>query len=230
MNYILVKNRLGNPDKVRTFVALKKGTKKIDRKELIRNIASRCSSGTSDIDSILQSLENSLQEYLTRGFTVHLGFLHLSYAIKGLFENESDSFQKGRNYVALKATFAPYFSKEVQLRAKPEKVYRDSPIPHPTMIANVNEDAPGIRTGSLVKLSGLKIGFNKKDPDSGVFIYTQGQKAQRVMEYAQSTSTFVVMKLPDTLIPGENHLEVRVRSLSDEIYTGKLREPFVVIP
>jgi hypothetical protein len=230
MNFSLSKNPLYAKEGDPPYIAHTRASGVMTKEQVIQRLAHGSTLTEADINAVLSGLEKVLVDYIVMGLRIELGFITLSHSIKGGFDSPEDFFRKERNWININANVNNSFANAVNQTAKPTRVMPESKAPRPLIITKVlgNMAAPEFQAGNLVKISGLKLGFDNTDTESGVFLKPQTGNIIRVSEYAKAGDTSILCKLPDNVEPGKNKLEIRSRGTDGELNIGVLGDPVMI--
>lgn len=224
MKFSTMKNRLFKKEGDPLFIARSRVSSRITMEQVVESLAHESSLTKGDITSVLVGLEKVVAEFIIIGHSVDLGFISLSYSIKGGFNSGEEGFQKDRNWISITSNVASSFKKLVNQKAKPVKVNSENKGPQPNTLTKVsgNKSKPEIQPGNLLRIAGSKLAFDETDLETGVFLKPQTGTAVRISEYAKTGNSVILCKLPEKAKPGINKLEVRTRTGDGEIIAGTM--------
>jgi hypothetical protein len=179
----------------------------------------------ADCRAFLTNLDRVIEDQLTGGFAVDIGFLKIKPSIKGVFYEPNERFSTEKHWIHIKAQVSKKMRTKVSLRSNPIKTENRKPLPQIISFYNYSlEHTENIRTGDMVELKGRRLDFERENPELGVFLVSVDGTKVAVSEFANLSSTRLVFKVPNFPNPNEfSHFEVR-RVFGKEVRTGSFNE------
>ncbi|WP_441001339.1 DNA-binding domain-containing protein [Fodinibius sp. SL11] len=229
IKYSLIPNNLTSDPEDHMAVVQDQASRTID--DIIDEIADRGSTVTkADILSVVEEYQAVIAKFLKNGDRLNTPLFRTSASISGVFEDQTDSFDRSRHYVRLNVNPGPRIG-EIAEDLPVEKVAATRVEPVLELFKDFASDTQNdtVTPGGAAELRGSYLKVDPSDANQGIFfIASDGTetKADTIMRNKPANLIFMV---PDTLISGE--YEVEVRSLLQghtNIRSGRLNANLVV--
>lgn len=179
--------------------------------DIINEIANRGATVTkADILSVIEEYQAVIAKFLKNGDRINTPFFRTSDSISGVFENQTDSFDRSRYYVRLNVNPGSRIG-EIAEDLSVEKVVATRVDPVLELFKDFAGDTQNdtVTPGGAAELLGSHLKVDPSDANQGVFfIASDGTetKADTIMRNKPANLIFMV---PDTLVSGDYEVEVR---------------------
>ncbi|PAU94562.1 hypothetical protein CK503_07140 [Aliifodinibius salipaludis] len=230
IKYSLIPNNLTSDPEDHMAVVQDQTSRTID--DIIDEIADRGSTVTkADILSVVEEYQAVIAKFLEDGDSINTPLFRTSASISGVFEDQTDSFDRSRHYVRLNVNPGPRIG-EISEDLPVEKVAATRVEPVLELFKDFASDTQNdtVTPGGAAELRGSHLKVDPSDANQGVFfIASDGTeiKADTIMRNKPANLIFMV---PDTLTSGEYEVEVRaIPRGNTEVKTGQL-DSVVVVP
>lgn len=169
----------------------------------------------TDIVAAMQLYKEELQRQLAEGKTVKTPTGSFFLCAGGTMENLDESFlpwDKANNH-EIRLHHKPERSFETAIKEGLKTVREEKPdlgAPSITLVRSTAEDgATGIHPGDIVQVRGLRLRFEAKDPNQGIFFVADSGAEVRSPFYPMILPRTILASVPQTLAPGLYAVEVR---------------------
>lgn len=149
--------------------------------------------------------------FLKKGYGINTRFLKVRPTIQGVFKNTDDRFDAARHRIIHKARLGNAYS-GIGKEIKAEKVEPVSNAPLPASFEDVATETINelLTPGGVATLSGMRLKFDRDDPQQGIFLISRNSEEFRVEKIVTMKPKQVVFMLPTGLEQGDYTLEVRI--------------------
>ncbi len=225
IRYQIVPNRLQEGK----FYARVLPTGKLEIRHLLPNVVEKTALSDTDVRGVLNALRIEIADALAKGMTVELdGLVRFSVSLSGSYDNANVIIS--RNNATLKVNVRADLSLQqlVAQRAEYERVEREIRKPIIRTVLDVASERYDYYTpGSIIRINGSNLSFDKAQPDEGVFV-SDGTTERRLSVYAVAGDKEIIALMPAD-VSGDLTLRVLTRYMSDGelregVYLGTLRQ------
>lgn len=183
----------------------------VSEKEIIEEMISKGSTvSKAEALAVIEEYEDAICRAIEDGKNVNTRMYKIHAAIKGIFENENDSYDPKNHSVQINVQAG----KRLQACAdkiKLEKVSLDDSIPVITSFNNLhtNESNLHFSTDHAISISGEKLKFDQEDPKQGIFFINENRSEFRVDNIIKNKPSEIIFLVPDKLLGTKFTLELR---------------------
>lgn len=221
IQYHLRDNRL-TPDP-NDCMAVVTASRTAELDDVIARMGERGSTVTkADILSVLEDFQGALESLLAEGANVTLPFANYSASIKGVFKDQTDTFDPARHQITMNLT--PGKAIRDFLRSKVTVQKQETTVNAPNIVTfedvSSGESKSLVTAGGFGKIVGHRLKFDPAVPEDGIFFIAADGAATKVDVVGQNTAGTLMFMIPK-LDPGDYHLEVRV-TVGSEVRVGRM--------
>ena len=229
IKYSLIPNHLTSDPEDHMAIVQDQTSRTID--DIIEEIADRGSTVTkADILSVVEEYQAVIAKFLEDGDIINTPLFRTSASISGVFDDQTDSFDRLRHYVRLNVTPGSRIG-EIAEDLSVEKVAatRIEPVLEifKDFISDTQNDT--LTPGGAAEIRGSHLKVDPAEADQGVFFIASDGTETRVDTIMRNKPANLIFMVPDSLASGE--YEVEVRSLLQghtSIRSGRLKSTLVV--
>lgn len=228
LRYYLFKNKLSTAEEI-PYLPRTVLNGSLSGSSLIEAICKGTTVTSSDCLAVLESLGIVIQENLSQGRSVNLGFLSLKPSVTGTFVSPLEPFQRDKHRIQVRISASSGLVKMVNLKASPARIQATKSEPILTSWENYSSGIPNeISVGDLVEFRGAKLKFDKIELTQGLFFLKPDGSEIRATEYSKVTGNSITCKIPEGFAPEES-VRVQVRALfGNSLRSGELDDPILV--
>lgn len=164
----------------------------------------------ADIIASMQLLFEVVTEQLQEGNHVNLPIVNLKPGISGVFNGLSDRFDPERHKTKATASIGQLVKNGMK-RISTEKITRQLTVPILSEFKDVQSGELNhiITPGSIARISGNYLKFNRNNPDEGVFFVSEANEVFKVTQIAELHPKKLIIGTP-SLPAGNYTIEVKV--------------------
>lgn len=189
---------------------------------LIQAVCNGSTITSSDCLALLENLSIVIQESLSQGRTVNLGFVNCKPTVKGSFSSPAEPFNSEKHKIKVSVSASADLIKRVNINASTSRINAVKAEPILTSWANLSiEGNAGFLVGHLVEFRGARLKFSRQDINQGIFFLRSDGSEIRANEYSGIGGTAVGCKIPIGLEPGES-IRVEARALFGSVIRSGL--------
>lgn len=180
--------------------------------------------------SVMEEYEAAVEQVLSNGGSVNTSLMRINASISGVFDDEFDTFERERHYVRLNVNPGSRIS-DIADSVEVEKVDADSPQPEPQAFEDVASDTRNetLTPGGVGQIMGTLLKVDPAESDQGVFFIASDGTETRSDTYIRNKPANLIVMIPDTLVSGEYHVEVRAKlQNTNDVRSGRLDAPLMV--
>jgi hypothetical protein len=205
----------------------------LDIPDVVERMARHGSTVTEmDAAAALSSFFFVAEDLLLDGYRINTPFGVLAISIRGGFENETDPYEQGKQYIELILIPTTTCRQRVGPRAQVQRRRASQPQPMLSSTRNPNNGAADttLTPGGGAHLYGELLNFDPNDPEQGIFIIPANGNGEpvRVEVVLRNSSRELAFLVPAELAAGEYTIEVRRLFGKTDIRTGVLKETLTV--
>lgn len=216
-----------------TFIANTVIRENVDLEDIIRRMVDRGTTLTEiDLAAVIRLFKNEILNCMAEGKGVNIDdFFTIRTTISGIFDDETDSYDKARHSLKANINVSSKFSQLLASRIIVEKVDTPERVPkiqkvYDQFTETINEQ---LTVGNVVRLRGSNLFFDRKADDEGVFLVNKEATSSIKITYRDTISNkelrFLVPQEATTL--GEEvYIELRSRLKTKHLRLG--RQKFTV--
>lgn len=182
---------------------------------LFQDIIKRCvKRGTTltetDLSAALKLVMNEVADAVAEGYNVNLGLVNIKPSIQGVFTDVNDSFDSSRHTVRASLSAGIDLAHRMAA-ASVEKITGSVLSPDIIDFLDVRTNThTQVSKGAIGIITGTELKFNEANVTEGIFFVNKATNAEtKVTEIAQRTEGKLMFMIPDTLVAGSYHVEVR---------------------
>jgi len=226
LKYALFKNNLTEQPCLR---AVPQSVESYQLKDLLEEMVVPGGVTTTQAAAVLDSFMAAQRKVLKRGGAINTEYYNVYPCISGVFESETDSFDKERHQLYFSAQLGTWFN-TVTEGVDMQKVKGQERLP---VLKLYEDNGSGMANSALTpgkpgKLTGDHLKFDEKDPLQGVF-FVSGASEVKAGKSVENTSGKIIFTVPDTLAAGVYALEVRsILHGTKALRAGRLKETLTV--
>lgn len=229
IKYALFPNHLTSAD---DYMAIVQDQTSKDRNQIIDQMIGRGSTVTkAEALAVLEEFEAAVQDALSNGFSINTPLFKISPSIQGVFDSESEGFDRSKHYLKLNVTSGGRIS-QIATGLKVEKVAASSPVPNLSTFKDVTTGTINetLSPGGVGEVTGSRLKIDEADTLQGVFLIAADGTATRAITYVRNMPSNLIFMIPAGLVAGEYELEVRANAKnSKETRKGVLITPLTVV-
>ena len=190
-------------------------TKTLYLDDITKLIAGKGSTLTeTDIHAVLRAESEVIAESLLAGNRVRLPHSNHWLGIDGAFENEKDSFRKGRNKIVPRASVGERVLKHVAEKAKMVRTRIKRGAELDGFLDQYSDLENRIVTiGEIARIDGDDLKFDKQDLEQGIFFVDAKGKEVRSVTYSSVGSKVIVCSVPALAKGAVYELQLRTRKV-----------------
>ncbi|HEX9923229.1 MAG TPA: DUF4469 domain-containing protein [Anaerolineae bacterium] len=211
----------------------------LDIPDVVERMARHGSTVTEmDAAAALSSFFFVAEDLLLDGYRINTPFGVLAISIRGGFENDTASYEQGKQYPELILVPTTACRQKVGRRAQVQRRRASQPQPTLSSTRNPNNGAADttLTPGGGAHLYGELLNFDPNDPKQGIFITPANgteplngdAEPIRVEVVLRNSSRELAFLVPTELATGEHTIEVRRLFGKTDIRKGVLKETLTV--
>ncbi len=184
----------------------------------------------SEILAVLDEYHHAVEKLLLDGKRVLTPLANYRVGIRGVFENEDDTFDPARHQLLARANAGPQLQQAIRLQAQATKTESLALPPNPVRYFDVTtgQENAVVTPGHTARLHGHRLHVDPADPSQGVYFVDAAGTATRVEEITWNMPGRLMFVNP-ALPAGVYRLEVRtLKQSSDETRDGVLPDKLTV--
>jgi hypothetical protein len=229
ITYSLIPNHL--TDAPNDYMAVVEGQRTRNIDDVIDAIVDRGSTVTrADILSVMEGYQAVVNTFLDDGDRVQTPIFRTSTSIKGVFVDQTDTFDRSRHYIRLNITPGERIG-SIAEGLTVEKVAATQTRPVLELYKDFSTDTLNetITPGSSGELRGSHLKVDPEDTEQGIFfIAADGTETKATMMMRNMPANLIFM-IPDGLASGEYNIEVRaIPKNHNNMRTGRLDGVLIV--
>ncbi|MCB9418639.1 MAG: DUF4469 domain-containing protein [Ardenticatenaceae bacterium] len=229
IQYALFENNLtSDPD---DYMAMVQPVGTADLDMIIERMIQQGSTVTkADTLSVLEDYFTAIESMVVEGMTVITPLANFGASIKGVFNGQTDSFNKARHQISPTVNPGKRLRGVMAQKGQPVKKEAGKPMPNPLAFVDIASDSRNstLTPGGMGQVAGHRLKFDAADPEQGVFLVDSGGTATRVVTYGRIKPAELFFMVPAGLAAGDYTLEVRAVFASDGPRTGALAAALTV--
>ncbi|NJK95838.1 MAG: DUF4469 domain-containing protein [Bacteroidales bacterium] len=160
--------------------------------------------------SVLEEYGLALEDILKGGNNVNTKLFSIYPSIAGVFNGQSDGFDKSRHAVRLNITSGSRLNKIIG-SIQVQRVELTSPAPVLQKFTNLRTKTinESFTPGQIASIAGLMLKFDEADPLQGIFFIAADSTETRVSNVSKNKPSELLFFVPDSLTTGTYQVEVR---------------------
>ncbi|NJO69994.1 MAG: DUF4469 domain-containing protein [Bacteroidetes bacterium] len=160
--------------------------------------------------SVLEEYGLALEDILKGGNNVNTKLFGIYPSIAGVFNGQSDGFDKSRHAVRLNITSGSRLNKIIG-SIQVQRVELTSPAPVLQKFTNLRTKTinESFTPGQIAAIAGLMLKFDEADPLQGIFFIAADSTETRVSNVSKNKPSELLFFVPDSLTTGTYQVEVR---------------------
>jgi hypothetical protein len=199
--------------------------------DIIDEMADRGSTVTkADILSVMEDYQSVLAKFLSNGDRINTPLFKTSASISGVFEDQTDGFDRSRHYVRLNVNPGSRIGEIAEdLPVEKVSVTKVQPVLELFKDFSTATQNDTITPGSSGEVRGSHLKLDTTDSDQGIFFIASDGTETKVDMVMRNMPANLIFMIPDSLASGEYEIEVRNTPRGhDTIRSGELGIPLVV--
>jgi hypothetical protein len=214
IKYYLTENSFKSTPKDKGYVAKIEKPGVLYQEDLIRAMMSKSTVFSQhDIRGVLDLMNETVQEKVFCGYSVHTDLFRTGVSIRGGFAHLDDKFDGERHRVCVNMKASLPFQRRVAKRALVRKVNEQYVIPKITAVEKLGKsrDRAGYAPGDLIEVRGYSL--KREDGQSPVYLLSVGQektweKEKISLEVYRVYDRSLLCQIPPSLEPGSYRILV----------------------
>lgn len=229
INLWLRRNSLGTETEAPFLpVMVRNGNLRLD--DLYNEVANRTTLTRPDVKGVMESMLEVVMKFLAKGLSVTTDIGVLSPSVSGSFESRQDRFNPAKHSVRIRFRVNPAIVNYILDNASIQVV--NAPQTAPKLFGFLdaeNESETQTSAGSLVRIEGSELNFDRSDADQGIFLIADSDSLEtKIGVIGEQNSTRIVLQIPATIAAGQYFLVVRKR-YGQQLREGRLLELVEVV-
>ena len=230
IKYSLIPNHLTTDPEDHMAIVQDQTSRTID--DIINEIADRGSTVTKpDILSVVEEYQAVITKFLEDGDRINTPLFRTSASISGVFEDQTDSFDRSRHYVRLNVNHGSRLG-EIAEDLPVEQVQANMARPVLELFKDFVSDTRNetLTPGGAAEIRGSHLKVNQSEADQGIFFIASDGTEMKVDLVMRNMPANLIFTVPDSLVSGEYDVEVRsLHRRHTDIRTGRLDAKLIVV-
>ncbi|MCB9078873.1 MAG: DUF4469 domain-containing protein [Anaerolineaceae bacterium] len=183
---------------------------------------------TAEMHTFFVDFKQAVMRALLDGKRINTDLMSFKLSLRGNFDGPDDYYDSKRHELVILIRPDSDFQDLFRLQATLEKQRTNLRQPEITSYTNMCKGAANelLSPGHTARLEGNNLAFDEDDPRQGVFLLAANGNVAgievRAEEISLVTSTKIIFRVPDGLIPGPYKLELRAIFGKDKMRIGVL--------
>ena len=213
LKYTLHPLKIGPDKEKQQFRAIAKAQDSIDLDGVIDEIMRMGTTVTrADALAVILAYHESVLNLVRDGYNVNTPIFQTKLSIKGVFEHYDTSIDASQHQI--KVNLNPGTAlRALESSIKVQKIGASLPRPQILQVIHLSgteQDKP-IQAGSIIKIIGARLNFEKSDVEQGVFLTTNLKDWSRIDMILEIKPSEVLFQLPSPLPPNQYQIQVRCK-------------------
>jgi hypothetical protein len=229
IQYALFENNLtSDPD---DYMAMVQPIGTADLDMIIERMIKQGSTVTkADTLSVLEDYFTAVESMVLEGMNVTTPMANFGASIKGVFNGQTDSFNKARHQITPTATPGKRLRGMVAQKGQPVKQEAMKPAPNPLSYLDISANSRNgtVTPGGMGQVVGHRLKFDAAAENQGVFFIAADGTATRVTVIGRNMPADLMFMVPAGLAAGDYTLEVRAAFATNDIRSGALAAALTV--
>ena len=183
----------------------------INQEELVKRVATKHSSlNETDILLAVKAYETEINEELIAGHNIITPMCNISLSISGVFDREVTEFDPEIH--KLKLNYRPGVDfKNTTDQIHLVKITAAEVVPEIELFEDAESKTQNdkVTPGKAGTIKGDKLKINTEDAEEGIFFVGEDESSFKVVNFLRNKPAEIIFMIPDTLIAGNYHLQVR---------------------
>ncbi len=229
IQYALFPNHLtSDPD---DFMAVVQNQTTRSKEDIIDEMIGRGSTVTkAEALSVLEEFEAAVERALNNGDSINTPLFRISASVKGVFYNESESFDRSKHYVRLNVNPGSRIG-EIAQSMQVSKIAASAPMPTPQNFRDVASDTSNetLTPGGVGEITGSLLKVDEDGAEQGVFFVATDGTTTKSPTLIRNKPGNLIFMIPDSLTSGSYDVEVRVvLKNTKQLRAGRLNYSLIV--
>jgi len=183
----------------------------------------------ADMQAFHTVYKQAILRALLEGKRIQTDLMSFKLSMRGNFNGPEDSYDPKRHELVILIRPNSDFQDIIRLMASPEKQRATTRQPELHKYVNLRKGASNtiLSPSYNARVEGYNLSFKDEDPQQGLFLiatsgHTNAGTEIRLEDLSLATSTKIIFRTPDDLIPGPYKLEMRAIFGKDTMRIGVL--------
>jgi hypothetical protein len=213
LKYTLQPLKIGPEKEKQQFRAIAKAQDSVDLDGLIDQMMRMGTTVTrADAVAVILAYHETILNLVADGHNVNTPIFQTKLSIKGVFEHYDSSADPSQHQVRVNLNPGTAL-RALEASIKVQKVGASLPRPQILQLMHLSGEEHGkpIQAGSILKITGAKLNFDKSDTEQGVFLSSDLNDWSRLGMIFEVKPAEILFQLPALLPPNKYQIQVRCK-------------------